>query len=92
MLGLLRRWRDRPTIYKAVGLFVYGVLTFLAISLAASRLFDNPLVFRIFELFWFFHIVYICYQLQRGQGELVLLALAGLSPGLLNNLIRLFEL
>ena len=91
MLSLLEGLRERPTLVKAVIMLGYGVVTFLAIYTLALNLFDNVLFFRIFELLWFLHIVFICSKLQRSQNELVLLAALALSPGIINNMRILFE-
>jgi hypothetical protein len=91
MLMQLERLRDRPTLVKGVLMLIYGVATFIAIYLIGLRLFDNVLFFRIFEILWFIHIVFICSKIQRSQNELILLAALALSPGIINNLLVLFE-
>jgi hypothetical protein len=83
--------RERPLIQKAALLFGYGLLTFIAIYLAGNQVLANPLLFRLFELFWFIHIVYICNRVQQTQRELLTLALIALSPGIINNFLGLLR-
>lgn len=90
MLALLDRLRDRPLPYRLLLVFIYGLITFYAIYYLGASLFDNPLVFRIFELFWFLHIVFLTSKLHRGQSEFLALALLGLAPGIINNLLVAF--
>jgi hypothetical protein len=92
MTDLFAQLRARPFAQKAIGLFVYGLVTFALIYLVGTAVLDNPLFFRIFELLWFIHIVIICNQIQRGQRELLLLAVIALSPGIINNLLGVFTL
>ena len=92
MTDMFARLRRRSLAQKAIGLFVYGLVTFLLISFVGTSVLDNPLFFRILELLWLIHIVIICNQIQRGQGELILLAIIALSPGIVNNLVGAFTL
>jgi hypothetical protein len=92
MTAMFAQLRERPFAHKAIGLFVYGLVTFVLIYLVGSAMLDNPLFFRILELLWLIHIVIICNQVQRGQRELILLAVIALSPGILNNLLGAFTL
>lgn len=92
MTRLFVQLRHRPTIVKALILFVYGLLTFLAIRYVGNDFLGNSVFFRVFELLWFAHIVIICNQVHRSQRELFLIALIALSPGIVNNLIGLLEL
>jgi hypothetical protein len=92
MTNLFANMRTRSFGYKAGVLFCYGLLTFVGVYLVGTAVFDNPIIFRIFEFLWFVHIVIICNQLQRSQSELLALALIGLMPGIVNNLLALTTL
>lgn len=92
MTRLFASLRPQPTIVKALILFAYGLITFLLIHYIGNNFLGNQVFFRVFELLWFVHIVIICNQVQRSQMELLLIALAALSPGIVNNLIGLLEL
>jgi hypothetical protein len=92
MTNLFGALRQRPFGYKAAALLGYGLLTFIGVALLGTVVFDNPIIFRIFEFLWFVHIVIICNQLQRSQNELIALALIALSPGIVNNVLALFWL
>jgi hypothetical protein len=92
MISLFAKLRERSTLAKALLLFGYGVITFLAIYAIGNQLLGNPLFFRVFEFLWFAHILIICNQLRHGQGEFLLLAIVALSPGIINNLLGLLEL
>lgn len=92
MTRLFAQLRAQPTAIKALILFVYGVLTFLAIRYIGNDFLGNTVFFRVFELLWFVHMVIICNQVQQSQRELLLIALVGLSPGIVNNVISLLEL
>jgi hypothetical protein len=92
MTHLFTQLRARPLVYKLAGLFFYGLATFGLIYLVGIVVLEHVLLFRIFELLWFVHLLIICNQLQRSQRELVLLALVALSPGLVNNLLGVFTL
>jgi hypothetical protein len=92
MLTLLARLRDRPLLYRAVAILVYGLLTFGVLYYLAFNLFDNILVFHIFEVAWFIHILFLASKIQRGQRELFTLALLGLLPGIVRNLADLFTI
>lgn len=87
MLALLASWRERSFGTRAGAMLLYGLLTFGLIYYLGTVLFANPLVFRIFELCWFLHIVFICNKLQSTQRELMILALLALSPGIASNLM-----
>jgi|GEM_PF-2121718 hypothetical protein len=90
MTNFFLQLRERPFVHKLLGLFFYGIASFSFIYLIGNVLLDNFLLFRAFELLWFIHIVIICNQIQRSQRELILLAIAGLLPGLINNIVGLF--
>jgi hypothetical protein len=92
MTDMFAQLRTRPFAQKAIGLFIYGLVTFVLIYLVGTSVLDNPLFFRILELLWLIHIVIICNQIQRGQRELILLAVIALSPGIVNNLVGAFTL
>lgn len=92
MSRLFMRLRDRPFAMRAGYLFVYGLLTFIAIYYIGNLFFDNFVFFRVFEFIWFVHIVIIANQMQRSQRELIVLALLGLAPGIVNNLLSVFAL
>jgi hypothetical protein len=90
MTSLFTRLRDRPLAHKAVALFCYGVLTFLAVYLVGNILLDNVVFFRVFEFLWFVHIVIVANQLRHGQSDFLVLALCGLIPGIINNIRNVF--
>jgi hypothetical protein len=92
MTNLFTQLRARPLAQKAAGLFGYGILTFALVYLVGVVLLDHVLLFRIFELLWFIHVLIICNQIQRSQRELLLLALIALSPGIVNNVLNVFTL
>jgi hypothetical protein len=90
MSAFFARMRDRTTAYKAIMLFIYGLLTFLGVYYVGIVIFENAVFFRVFELLWFIHMLIICNQIQRSQSELILIALCALSPGIFNNILGLF--
>lgn len=90
MTGLFLRLREQSTAQKSIGLFVYGLTTFIAIYLLGNNFFNDFVIFRIFEFLWFVHIVIICNKIQQSQRELLLIALIALSPGIVNNILELF--
>ncbi len=92
MTNIFGALRGRPFGAKAVTLFGYGLLTFIGVYLVGMLVFDNPIIFRIFEFLWFAHIVIICNKLQRSQSELLMLALIALSPGIVNNVLALLAI
>jgi hypothetical protein len=92
MANMFGALRERPFGAKAAALFGYGLLTFIGIYLVGTLVFDNPIIFRIFEFLWFVHIVIICNKLQRSQSELLALAVIALSPGIVNNLLVLLAM
>jgi hypothetical protein len=92
MLTLFDTLRTRPFAYRAAAMLAYGMLTFLAIFYLGFVLFDNILIFHVFEIAWFIHILFIASKIHQGQRELFVLALLGLSPGIVRNLADLFSL
>lgn len=92
MGGLFRRLRERSLPFKLLGLLIYGIVTFVAIYATGITLFENIVFFRVFEFLWFAHILIICYQIQRNQTEMFLLAVCGLLPGIVHNLLTVFTL
>ncbi|NOK62211.1 MAG: hypothetical protein GFH27_549327n41 [Chloroflexi bacterium AL-W] len=89
MTGLFLRLREQTTVQKGIGLFVYGLITFIAIYILGNVFFNDLVIFRIFEFLWFVHIAIICNQIQQSQRELFIIALIALSPGIVNNMIEL---
>lgn len=89
---LFSRLRDLPRASKLGVLLVYGLITFLLIYGLAMDTLENELFFRIFEFFWFVHIVIICNQIHRSQKELFTLAMVALSPGIVHNLLVLTQI
>lgn len=92
MSHLFAQLRHQPMLTKSLILFVYGLLTFVAILYVGNTFLGNPVFFRVFEFLWFAHIIIICNQIQRSQRELLIIAVIALSPGIVNNLIGLLEL
>ena len=92
MTTLFAQLKARPLPYKALIIFLYGVLSFSLIWLIGNQALGNPLLFRLFELLWFLHIVIIANRLAHGSTDLIVLAVLGLSPGLLNNVLLLLNL
>nr|WP_044200716.1 hypothetical protein [Oscillochloris trichoides] len=84
--------RSQSTLVKASILFVYALLTFLAIYFIGHDFLGNAVFFRVFELLWFLHMLIICNQVQQSQRELFIIALIAVSPGIVNNLIGILEL
>jgi hypothetical protein len=92
MTELFVRLRERPFRDKLIGMLLYGALTFAGIYAVGAVLFNDLLIFRVVEFLWFVHIVIICNQIQRSRRELLLLSLAALAPGIINNILVIFAL
>jgi hypothetical protein len=92
MTTLFTRLKDQPLLTKALIIFVYGLLSFGMIWLIGTVVLDNFLAFRILEFLWFVHMLIIANQVSHGSSDLITLALLGLSPGLLNNLLYVVDL
>jgi biotin transporter BioY len=92
MTAFFARLREQPTLNKALILFAYGVVTFLAIYYIGTTFLGNVIFFRVFELLWFVHVLIICTRLYNSQREFLLLALIALSPGIVNNILGVLEL
>ena len=92
MTSLFAKLRERSTVVKALLLFGYGLITFLAIYAVGNQILGNPVFFRVFEFLWFAHILIICNQIRQSQGEFLLLAVVALIPGIINNLRGVLEL
>ena len=91
MLALFANLKSRPLLHKAALMFVYGLLSFGLLIVVGSAL-ANPLLFRIVEFLWFVHILVVANQLSYGNSDLMTLAILGLSPGLLNNVLAVLSL
>ena len=92
MITFFANLKARPIPIKALLMFAYGLLSFAAIWLIGNVAFDNVLIFRALEFFWFVHILIIANQISYGSGDLIAFALLGLAPGLLNNVFLAFNL
>lgn len=92
MTGFFATMKARPLPLKALLMLIYGLLSFALIWLIGQQMLDNFLLFRVFEFFWFVHIVVIANQLSYSSADLLALALLGLSPGLVSNVIGLLYL
>lgn len=92
MTGFFANMKARPLPLKALLMLLYGLLSFALIWLVGQQMLDNFLLFRIFEFFWFVHIVVIANQLSYSSADLLTLALLGLSAGLVNNVVGLLNL
>jgi hypothetical protein len=92
MTTLFTRLKDQPLLTKALIIFAYGLLSFGMIWLIGAAVLDNVIAFRILEFLWFVHILVIANQISEGSSDLIALALLGLSPGLLNNLLSVVDL
>lgn len=87
MTTLFANLKARPLPFKAILVLGYGMLSFLLIWVVGEVVVDNFLLFRISELLWFVHIVIIANQLSYGSSDLITLAVLGLGPGLINNVL-----
>lgn len=92
MVSFFANLKTRSLYTKALLIFVYGLLSFVAIWLIGNVAMTNLLAFRALEFFWFVHILIIANQISHGSGDLLAFALLGLMPGLINNVYLVMNL
>ncbi len=77
-------------LVRAIAMVMYGVISFVLIYWFGSQMLVNPVVSLLLEGIWFVHILYVVNQISLGSPDFFMLAICGLSPGLVKNLLVAF--
>lgn len=67
-------------------------MTFLVVYLLGIQLYPSEWVFRGLEFLWMGQVIVIANNIQHSQRDLFFLALIGLSPGLVNNVLLVLQI
>lgn len=91
MTALFSNLKARPLLIRCVAMVMYGVISFVLIYWLGSQMLGNPLLALLLEGIWFVHILYVVNQISVGSPDFFTLAICGLSPGLIKNLLAAFS-
>jgi hypothetical protein len=92
MAALFANLKARPFVVRAIVMLLYGIVSFVLIYWIGAQALGNPVLSLILEAVWLFHMVIIANLIGHGQVEFFSLAVIGLLPGLLKNLMAAMNL
>jgi hypothetical protein len=92
MAALFANLKARPLVLRAIVMLLYGIISFVLIYWIGAQALGNPILGLILEGVWLFHLIIVANLIAHGQVEFFTLAVIGLLPGLLKNLMAAFNL
>lgn len=87
MTSFFANLKARPLVVRAIVMLLYGVVSFVLIYWIGAQTLGNPILSLILEGVWLFHLIIVANLIAHGQVEFFTLAVIGLLPGLLKNLL-----
>lgn len=92
MTALFASLKARPLVFRAIAMLLYGIASFVLIYWLGAEALDSGMVSLILEGAWLIHLIIVANLIARGQVEFFTLAVIGLLPGLIKNLLAAISL